>query len=640
MTTFNLLPPISVDTGKAFCRLSKTNIKNRKLFEGQWVRLDSEQVSIFCRVWKANIPENMIQADNLILLRKNHSLVPLIYPLQNSIEVTLRVRFKYLNNTENKKRKQFYDLGFVWNDSSESIKYQTIKSILNNIIVYQGCKIFDEKRCLEIEINNLLPTLTLEENSFKTISGLEQAYQALYEVVSYPLIYPDLIKQMNIECPKGVLLYGPSGVGKTFLVNEIAKACNAKMISIHGSDVFGTYIGESEARLRNIFAQSRSLTIKENYPVILFIDELDVLTPHRNDAQSHESRIVAQLLTLMDGIESRGRLVVVAATNRPNSIDPALRRPGRFDREVAIETPTEQEHLLASMTNGYVGADLVSLCREAAMLAVNRKSKSSKLLSFITMKDFMNAMELISPSTQRGFQVKVEKTNWNDIGGLESVKKQLIQAVEWPLKYRDTFTRLGLKPPRGILLYGPPGCSKTTLVKPQLPVQHFYPSMGLSCIHLLSTFQRARSSTPSVIFFDEIDAIVGKRSFDKGNSNGFGGDSVQERVLSMLLNEMDGIEIVNNVLVVGATNRPDMLDDALLRPGRFDKLIYIPPPDLVARKEILKIHTSKIPLSDDVDLNVIAEQTEFYSGADLKNLCRESAMIALREMMNTTKVVS
>ncbi|CAG8701836.1 16560_t:CDS:10, partial [Acaulospora morrowiae] len=493
-----------------------------------------------------------------------------------------------------------------------------------------------------------------------------------------------------------VLIYGPPGVGKTFLVNEIAKACNAKMISIHGPDVFGTYVGESEARLRNIFSQAKSLTIEENRPIILFIDELDALTPHRAEAQSHESRVVAQLLTLMDGMESRGRLVVLAATNRPNAIDPALRRPGRFDREVAVDVPSEESRCkilksltsavplgddvnigsLASITSGYVGADLASLCREAAMNAVHRKLRSSdsnegflkyeprysiqgtvrtylqnnlshhSIRSVITMGDFLNAMSHVLPSIQRGFQVNVEKTSWDDIGGLESVKKQIIQAVEWPLKCHTTFKRLGLKPPRGILLYGPPGCSKTTLVKVIAATtgvtflsingaELYSPFVGDSEKIIRSTFRRARASIPSVIFFDEIDAIVGKRSL---NGELGGGNNVQERVLSTLLNEMDGIEITNNVLVVGATNRPDMVDDALLRPGRFDKLIYVPPPNLSARKQILRIHASKMPLCKDVDLDAIAEKTEMYTGADLKNLCRESAMIALRAERDTMSV--
>ncbi|CAG8530939.1 3497_t:CDS:10, partial [Acaulospora colombiana] len=705
--TFILLPPIPVDVGKARCRVSRVTIDKQKVVEGQWVRLCfGEAVSL-----------NRI-----------------------AIDVTVIVRFRRVNGKDVEKR-QLYDLGFVWKDGSEGVKCQTIRSMLNNMLVCKGFVVSDEKRCLEIEILNASPSdvvllftkdtlidfldrenhevdpgnandidsvstslqaVKLEEGGPKdkeAVPGLEQAYEALYEVVSYPLLYPDLIQRLNIECPKGVLIYGPPGVGKTFLVNEIAKACNAKMVSINGPDVFGTYVGESESRLRDIFSQARSLTVDENCPVILFIDELDALTPHRTEAQSHESRVVAQLLTLMDGMKSRGRFVVIAATNRPNAIDSALRRPGRyyqlfltwvpsgeccgdvfyflivrFDREIAVDVPSEESRckilklqtstmpldeevdlaLLASITSGYVGADLASFCREAAMNAVHRKLKlihvdeeeSSSTSSIVTMSDFLNAMSRVLPSMQRGFQVNIEKTSWNDIGGLELVKKQIIQAVEWPLKRRDTFKRLGLKSPRGILLYGPPGCSKTTLVKAMASTsgvtflsvngaELYSPFVGDSEKIIRSTFRRARSSTPSIIFFDEIDAIVGKRRLGKVSD---GGDGVQERVLSTLLNEMDGVEITNNVLVVGATNRPDMLDDALLRPGRFDKLIYVPPPDLPARKHILRIHTLKTPLCEDVDLDVIAEKTEMYTGADLMNLCRESAMISLREANDTIGV--
>ncbi|CAG8583376.1 9892_t:CDS:10, partial [Dentiscutata heterogama] len=702
-----LLPSFPDDIGKARCRVSNAVLERIKVKAGQWVRLDSDNMSLFCRIWPANLPDNIIQADNLISQNVSSptsmynlpcSLVPLKTPIQASIGVTLFIKFRYTND-DNKEKKQFDDFGFVWENGPETVKHLTIKSILNDMVICKGCSIFDERRCLEIvihetnpsnsiqlftsdtciqiidgsfqndidEISSLLYDTTLEEKIPKSVPGLHDVYEALYEVVSYPLIYRDLIQQLNIECPKGILLYGPPGVGKTFLVNQISKACGAKMITIHGPDVFGPFFGESERRLRNAFSQAKDLTIKEDCPVILFIDELDALASRRTETQFHESRVIAQLLTLMDGMESRGRLVVIAATNRPNAIDPALRRPGRFDREIAVDVPSEQSRLeilksqtfkmpldddidlddvldqLASVTNGYVGADLASLCREAAMNAVHRQAALEKnepvnLVPKITMDDFAGAMLRIVPSLRRGYHVNVGKINWDDIGGLDDVKKKLKQAVEWPIKYRHTFERLGLKPPNGILLYGPPGCSKTTLAKVIASTsgatflsingaQLYSPYVGDSEQIIRTTFQRARSTSPSIIFFDEIDAIVGKRSLGSSGNN----DSVQERVLSMLLNEMDGIEVAASVLVVGATNRPDMLDAALLRPGRFDKLIYVPPPDLSAREQILKIYTSNMPLSDDVDLNLIAKQTELYTGADLKNLCRESAIISLRE---------
>ncbi|KAF0475620.1 AAA-domain-containing protein [Gigaspora margarita] len=709
-----LLPPIPDDIGKARCRVSNAVLEKRKIKAGQWVRLDSDNMSLFCRIWEANLPDNIIQADNLIsqnvfssISTYNHScsLVHLKTPIQASIDVTLFIRFRYVNDDNNKEKKQFDDFGFVWDNGPETIKHLTIKSILSDMVICKGCSIFDERRCLEIvihetnpsnsiqlftndtcihitddsfqnnvddidKISSLLRSTTLEEKIPNSVPGLHDAYEALYEVISYPLTYRDLIQKLNIECPKGILLYGPPGVGKTFLVNQISKTCGAKMITVNGPDIFGPFFGESERRLRNAFSQAKDLTIKENCPVILFIDELDALASRRTETQFHESRVIAQLLTLMDGMESRGRLVVIAATNRPNAIDPALRRPGRFDREIAVDVPSEQSRLeilksqtfkmpldddvdlvkLASVTNGYVGADLASLCREAAMNAVHRQAELEKnelvnLVPKITMNDFTGAMLRVVPSLRRGYHVNVGKINWDDIGGLEDVKKKLRQAVEWPIKYRHTFERLGLKPPNGILLYGPPGCSKTTLAKVIASTsgatflsingaQLYSPYVGDSEQIIRTTFQRARSTSPSIIFFDEIDAIVGKRSFGSSGNN----DSVQERILSMLLNEMDGIEVTTSVLVVGATNRPDMLDAALLRPGRFDKLIYVPPPDLSARKQILKICTSNMPLSDDIDLDLIAEQTELYTGADLKNLCRESAIISLRETGTASSV--
>ncbi|KAI9355174.1 P-loop containing nucleoside triphosphate hydrolase protein [Pilaira anomala] len=490
------------------------------------------------------------------------------------------------------------------------------------------------------------------------ISSLQKAYEALFEVVCFPFLYKDWIEKLNIECPKGVLLYGPPGVGKTFLVSSIAKRCNAKLFIIQGPEIFGPFIGESEEKLRAKFTEAREYAIRENVPVILFIDEIDALTPRRDNSQSHENRMVAQLLTLMDGVKSRGRLIIVGATNRPNSIDPALRRPGRFDREISMDPPNAEDRYalfeaqlnkmplddavdietLSTMTNGYVAADINAMCREAAMNAIQRASKHHDSEVVVNISDFKSAFATVGPSMQRGFQVQVEKMNWDDVGGLEDVKKRLKQAVEWPLLYKDSFKKLGLKPPRGILLYGPPGCSKTTLVKVIASsanvaflsingAQLYSPFVGDSEKIVRTTFQKARASAPSIIFLDETEAIVGKRNMGNGGSSG---DSVQERVLSTLLNEMDGVESAESVLVVGATNRPDMLDAALMRPGRFDQVVYVPPPDEYSRFEILKIHTKHMPLASDVDLMDIAARTNYYTGADLQNICRESAMEALR----------
>jgi len=364
---------------------------------------------------------------------------------------------------------------------------------------------------------------------------------------------------------------------------------------------------------------------------------------------------------------------VIGATNRPNALDPALRRPGRFDREIFIDAPDEnarynilQSQLkkipvsdaekvlanLATVTNGYVAADLMSLCREATMMALehwmrqNNDTQHGGSEFCVTIDDFAASMAKVGPSIQRGYETAVEKKSWDDIGGLEEVKKKLKQATEWPMLHKETFKRLGLKPPRGILLFGPPGCSKTTLVKVIASVsgatflsingaQIYSPFVGDSEKIIRSTFQKARSAAPSIIFLDEIEAIVGKRNLGGGGSNA---DAVQERVLSTLLNEMDGVETASSVLVIGATNRPDMLDAALMRPGRFDKIIYVPPPDFVSRLQILNVHTKNIPLHGEVDLEEIADKTNLYTGADLQNLCREAAMIGLRQDRTASRV--
>ncbi|KAJ3130131.1 hypothetical protein HK098_006190 [Nowakowskiella sp. JEL0407] len=448
------------------------------------------------------------------------------------------------------------------------------------------------------------------------LPGLERAAKSLLEILMYPLVYADLTKKIGIEPPKGVLLYGPPGVGKTSIVKCVVEICDA---------------------------------------------HLDSIAPQRNNSQGRESRIVAQLLTLMDGVISRGRLVIIGATNRPNSVDSAVRRPGRLDREIGIDVPTETERLqilqnltshlnlspntslktIASQTVGYVGADLVALIRESTLYAI-ANSESDEVV--LTMSGFKHGLATVSPSTVRAagsLTVSVPDLTWEDVGGYAEVKKKIKQAVEWPLTKKEKLEKLGVQSVKGILMYGPPGCSKTTLVKVVASTTKstflsingasiYSPFVGDSEATIRSVFARARTSSPSIIFFDELDAIVGKRQLE-GNGRA-GGDSVQERVLSTLLNEMDGIESSSTILVMAATNRPDLIDAALLRPGRFDRLIYIPPPDEEARIQIMKIHTRNMPLSESVNLESLAKEMHGYTGADIQSVCTEAAFGAIRKI--------
>jgi len=505
--------------------------------------------------------------------------------------------------------------------------------------------------------------------TYEDIGGLQEEIRKIREMVELPLKYPELFERLGVEAPKGVLLYGPPGTGKTLLAKAVANETNAAFFSISGPEIMSKFYGESEERLREIFRQA-----EENAPSIIFIDEIDAIAPKREEVTGEvEKRVVSQLLALMDGLKPRGRVVVIGATNRPNAIDPALRRPGRFDREIEIGVPNKQGRLeilqihtrgmplaedvdlerIASVTHGFVGADLEALCKEAAMRALRRilpqidfekESIPAEILNkiVVTMNDFMEALKDVEPSAMREVLVEVPTVKWEDIGGLADVKLELQEAVEWPLKYPEVFEHLDAKPPKGILLYGPPGTGKTLLAKavaneseanfisikgPELLSKW----VGESERAVREVFRKARQAAPSIIFFDEIDSIAPVRG------GGYGDSHVTERVISQLLTEMDGLEELRGVVVIAATNRPDIIDPALLRPGRFDKLLYVPPPDLEARKEVLKIHLRKKPLAEDVDIDEIAKRTEGYTGADLAAVCNTAVMLAVREHIMANK---
>ena len=499
--------------------------------------------------------------------------------------------------------------------------------------------------------------------TYEDIGGLGDAVARVREMIELPLRHPELFKRLGVEAPKGVLLHGPPGTGKTLLAKAIANETNSNFYTIGGPEIMSKYHGESEERLRNVFEQA-----EKNAPSIIFIDEIDSIAPKREEVTGEtERRIVAQLLSLMDGMASRGKVVVIAATNRINAIDPALRRPGRFDREIEIGVPNRDGRLevlqihtrgmpidkdvnlekLADISHGFVGADLQALAKEAAMRALRRVLPDINLSGegipietlrkiIVRMQDFMDVIKEMEPSAMREVFVEVPDIKWDDIGGLSSIKQELQEAVEWPLKYSGIFTYADATPPKGILLYGPPGTGKTLMAKaaaneseanfisikgPELLSKW----VGESEKGVREIFRKARQAAPCIIFFDELDAIAPARGGDHGDSH------VTERVISQFLTEMDGLEILTNVVVIGATNRPDIIDPALLRPGRFDRILYVSPPDRDSRLQIIKIHTKKKPLAEDVNIERLADKTDGYTGADIASLSSAAVMLALRE---------
>jgi transitional endoplasmic reticulum ATPase len=516
------------------------------------------------------------------------------------------------------------------------------------------------------------PAKRIEEVSgitYEDIGGLHEELQRIREMIELPLKHPELFRHLGIEPPKGVILYGPPGTGKTLIAKAIANETGAHFISINGPEIMSKFYGESEARLREVFQEA-----EQNAPSIVFIDELDAIAPKRGEVTGEvERRVVSQLLTLMDGLKSRGQVVVIGATNRIEAIDPALRRPGRFDREIRIGVPDRngrREILLihtrrmplaedvdldelADITHGFVGADIAALVREAAMNALRRYLPEIDLEKEVipaevlekikvSREDFANSLKTIQPSALREVVLEVPNVKWTDIGGLEAVKQELMEAVEWPLKYPEVFKRLGIRPPRGILLYGPPGTGKTLLAKAVATESqaNFISVKGPEVLSkwvgesekaVREIFRKARETAPCIIFFDELDSIAPRRGFhtDAG---------VTDRIVNQLLTEMDGIQSLKGVVVLGATNRPDILDPALLRPGRFDRVLYVPPPDKAARLAIFEIHTREMPLDEDVDLDILASVTEGYTGADIEAVVREAAMLAARENINAQKV--
>jgi len=598
----------------------------------------------------------------------------------------------------------------------KQIKFLVVNVSPNQpVIITENTEVVLNPKAVEIS-DEKIPEITYEE-----IGGLSEEIKKIREMVELPLKHPEIFQKLGIEPPKGVLLHGPPGTGKTLLAKAVANESDANFILLNGPEVMSKFYGESEKKIRDIFEEA-----EKTAPTIIFIDEIDAMAPKREEVMGEvERRVVSQLLTMMDGLKTRGKVIVIGATNRVNALDPALRRPGRFDREISINVPGKEGRLsilkihtrgmpltkdvnleeLASRTHGFVGADLESLTKESAMnvlrkhlnkIKMSEESIPREILEKLVVKqeDFTDALKIVRPSAMREVLVETPNIKWDSVGGLEEVKRELKEAVEWPLKFPKSFERMGIRPSRGILLYGPPGTGKTLLAKAVANeseanfIQVKGPSLlsmwvGKSEEGMRKIFERARQVAPCIIFFDEIDSLAGKRGFSEG-----GGARVTERVLNQLLAEMDGLEDLNEILIIGATNRPDMLDTALLRPGRFDKILLVNVAEEAGRLNILKIHTKNMPIeltkeevkeldnefkneivaevdkssenlkennekksekkkpqidfkflsSKDRLLYYLSKKTEGYTGADLEALAREAAMLSLRESKEAKEV--
>ena len=511
-------------------------------------------------------------------------------------------------------------------------------------------------------VDSSVPRITYDE-----LGGLKKEVQKIREMVELPMRHPELFDKIGVEAPKGVLLYGPPGTGKTLLAKAVAGETNAHFISLSGPEIMGKHYGESEERIREIFTQA-----EENAPSIIFIDEIDSIAPKRDEVSGElEKRIVSQLLTLMDGMKSRGKVVVIAATNRPDSIDPALRRPGRFDREIEIGIPDDEGRFdilsihtrgmpidqkvdlkqISKTTHGFVGADLEVLAKEAAMKSLRRilpeidydeEKISSEILEKIqiTSDDFRDALKEVSPSALREVQVQAPNVSWDDVGGLDELKDELKEAVEWPIKYKDAYDYVDVESPKGILLHGPPGTGKTLIAKAlaKMTESNFISIKGPELLSkwvgesekgVREIFRKARQAAPCIIFLDEVDALVPRRGSGGSDSH------VTENVVSQILTEIDGLEELNNVLIIGATNRLDIVDEALLRPGRFDRIIKVPNPDEKGRQHIFEIHTKKKPLASDVKISEIVKITDDFSGAEIAAVANRAAIAALKRYVSS-----
>ncbi|MEM4662485.1 MAG: CDC48 family AAA ATPase [Candidatus Diapherotrites archaeon] len=659
-----------MDVGRGIARLSTTAMNSLGLVAGDAILIKGNEDALAI-VWRSHNDaeeKEIIRMDNV--LRRNakvsvgDKVIVKKVELEEAKSVTIapleEVRFS--GNPTHYFHEKLLERAVMKNAMlAIDVMGTTLHYIVTNLQPKGFAKITPNTKLIVSEKRVKAEAMKIPAITYENIGGLKEEISMIREMVELPMKHPEVFERLGISAPKGVLLTGPPGCGKTLLAKAVANESEANFYAINGPEVMSKWYGESEKRLRDIFEEA-----EKNAPSIIFIDEIDAIAPKREEVTGEvERRVVAQLLTLMDGLKSRGNVVVIAATNRPDAIDEALRRPGRFDREIAINVPDQkarkeilQIHTrgmplakdvdlekLAEITIGYTGADLEILCKEAAMKALRKYIPELKKYEErvpteilekmeVKMRDFIEAYKKIEPSAMREVMIQKPNVKWSDIGGLESVKNRLREIIEWPLKKPDLFKKAGIKPAKGILLYGPPGCGKTLLAKAVATESeaNFIAIKGPELIskwvgeserNVRKIFKKARQVAPSIIFFDEFDAISQVRGASMTDAT--------ERVINQLLTELDGIEELEKVVVIAATNRPDLIDKALLRPGRIDVHIEIPMPNEKERIEIFKVHTRNMPLAKDVSIKELAAETEEFSGADIAAVCREAGMEAIRE---------
>ncbi|MHA1785579.1 MAG: CDC48 family AAA ATPase [Candidatus Helarchaeota archaeon] len=669
------------DVGRSIVRIDNETMRKLKIQTGDVVAVIGKRLTAAI-AWPA-YPEdqgrNLIRMDGRLRKNATAGLGELVTIRKAEEKIASRViiaptsvNIKADQYLDQFVRRKMLNYPVVKNDTilipigiSKEVPFQIISTRPSGIVTIKKSTVLRISESPTEEAIGGIPIVTYDD-----IGGLSEEIQRIREMVELPLKHPELFKKLGISPPKGVLLRGPPGCGKTLLVRAVANESEAYFIPINGPEIMSKFYGESEKKLRGIFDEA-----EKNAPGIIFIDEIDAIAPKREEVTGEvERRVVAQLLALMDGLHGRGRVIVIGATNRANALDPALRRPGRFDREIEIGVPNKngrQEILqihtrgmplakdvniedFASVTHGFVGADLAALCREAAMKCLRRFIPKINLDDDeippeildeleVLQQDFNHALKEILPSAIREVMIENPNVKWEDVGGLYDAKQELIEAVEWPLQLGNKFVKMGIKAPKGILLYGPPGCGKTLLARAVATESEanfisikgpeiFSKWVGESEKAIREVFRKARTAAPAIIFFDEIDAITTRRGMITADSN------VSSRVISQLLTELDGLESLKDVVIIAATNRPDIIDPALLRHGRFDRVIFIEPPKEKERLEIFKVYIKDMPLADDVDIEKLARLSQDFVGSDIEGACQEAGMLALREDLEAEKI--